>query len=213
MAEKKIKNKTSVTTPKKKSVKVSDKKISEKPVKKTVPEKEQPNKKLVRVEELAQLVGVTVRRIQQLQQEGVIKPEPGTVKREGARYDFARSIISIVRYYREKADRRRSGDSEEMAKEKLSHEAIKRELGELKLAELKKELHRGEDIEKVMGAIFTRLRINLLTIPMGVAPLLRDQTDINVIAEKIRERIHRAMSEVADIDLDVLMAEEDADST
>ena len=170
--------------------------------KKMAPVIEEPKRTTVRTDELAQLVGVTVRRMQQLQQEGVIKPE------SKGQYDFARSMINIVRYYREKADRRKSGDSEEMAKEKLSREAIKRELEALKLSQLKGDLHKAEDIEKVMGAVLTRLRINLLAIPMGVAPLLRDLTDTNEIAEKIEERIRRAMNEVVNIDMDELIAKE-----
>jgi hypothetical protein len=81
----------------------------------------------------------------------------------------------------------------------------KAKLEELKLAQLEGDLHKAEDIERVMGAIHTRLRINLLAIPMGIAPLLRDMTDTNEIAGKIDERIRRALDDVVEIDLDKLM--------
>jgi phage terminase Nu1 subunit (DNA packaging protein) len=164
---------------------------------------EGPKGTTVRTDELAQLVGVTVRRIQQLQQEGVIKPE------SKGQYDFAGSMVNIVRYYREKADRRKSGDSEEMAKEKLSRGAIRRELEELKLSQVKGELHKAEDIQRVMGAVLTRLRINLLAIPKGVASHIRDEKDTNVIADKIYERISNALYEVVNLDLNELLANEE----
>jgi phage terminase Nu1 subunit (DNA packaging protein) len=171
-------------------------------------EKKELVKKLVRVEVLAQFVGVTVRRIQQLQQEGVIKPEPVKNKKEGAQYDFLPCLHNLITYYRDKAERRKSGDSADMEKEKLSHLTIKRETEELKLKQIKGELHKAEDIERVMGAGLTRLRINLLAIPMGVAPLVRVKKDVNEIAEILNERICRALNEIATIDIKKLILAE-----
>jgi phage terminase Nu1 subunit (DNA packaging protein) len=166
-------------------------------------EKSEPAKiKLVSAEELSQFVGVSLRRIQQLTQEGVIKKEPG------GKYDFVRSVHSLLQYYRQKSDSRRSGDSDEMANEKLKQISTKRKLEELKLAQLEGELHRAEDIERIIGAMLTRLRINLLAIPMGLAPILRDMDDSREIAEKLDERIRRAMNEVADMDLKKLVEAE-----
>jgi phage terminase Nu1 subunit (DNA packaging protein) len=166
-------------------------------------------KKIVRIEVLAQFVGVTVRRIQQLQQEGIIKPEPVENKKEGAKYDLLPCLHKIIFYYRDKADSRKSDDSDAMAEEKLKRITIKRETEELHLAEMKGELCKAEDIERVMGAVLTRLRINLLSIPKGVAPQIREMKDVDIIAEKIHERICRALNEVVSLDLDALMAKEE----
>jgi phage terminase Nu1 subunit (DNA packaging protein) len=166
-------------------------------------EKTEPAKvKLVSTEELAQFAGISPRRIQQLTQEEVIKKE------SCGKYDFVRSVHSLLQYYRQKSDSRRSGDSEEMAKEKLKQMTAKRKLEELKLAQLDGELHRAEDIERIMGAMLTRLRINLLAIPMGLAPVLRGMDNTMEIAEKMDERIRRAMNEVADMDLKKLVKED-----
>jgi phage terminase Nu1 subunit (DNA packaging protein) len=187
------------------------KKLAKKPTgkieKEKAAERSEPVKiKLVSTEELAQFVGVDPRRIQQLTQEGVIKKEPGDKKT--AKYDFVRNVHSLLQYYRQKSDSRRSGDSDEMVGEKLKQITIKRELEELKLAQLKGNLHKAEDIERIMGAMLTRLRINLLAIPMGLAPILRDMDDAMEIAEKMDERIRRAMNEVADMDLKKLVESE-----
>jgi phage terminase Nu1 subunit (DNA packaging protein) len=183
------------------------KKLTEKIEKEKAAEKSKSVKiKLVGTEELAQFVGVDPRRIQQLTKEGVIKKEPGDKKT--AKYDFVRNVHSLLQYYRQKSDSRRSGDSEEMASEKLKQISTKRKLEELKLAQLEGDLHKAEDIERIIGAVLTRLRINMLAIPMGLAPILRDMDDARAIAEKLDERIRRAMNEVADIDLKKLVEAE-----
>ncbi|MDR1353418.1 MAG: hypothetical protein LBK05_09070 [Treponema sp.] len=190
------------------AVKKPDKKPAEKIEKKTAAEKPEPAKvKLVSTEELAQFVGVDPRRIQQLTQEGVIKKEPGDKKT--AKYDFVRNVHSLLQYYRQKSDSRRSSDSEEMASEKLKQISAKRKLEELKLAQLDGELHKASDIERLIGAMLTRLRINLLALPMGLSPILRDMDDTREIAEKLDERLRRVMDEVTDLDLVKLVEEEE----
>ena len=192
----------------KKSAKQNDKEQEKKPAKKTekkdvAGKTEQVKVKYVTTAELAKFVGVTERRIQQQTQDGVIQKEPGIDK-----YDFVRNVHSLMQYYRQKADSRRSSDSEDLAVEKRLQISVKRKLEELKLAQLEKELHKAEDIERIVGAVLTRLRINLLAIPMGVAPLVREMDDAREIAEKLDERIRRAMNEVADMNLEKLVDED-----
>jgi len=167
-----------------------------------------PKVKLIDIDELAKLVGVTTRRITQLEDEEVIKSEPKTNNKEKRQYKFAETIIAIVRYYREKADSRRSGDSEDMAAAKLQNQIQKNEKEDLLLQELRGDLHRTADIERVVGAALSRLRINLLATPMGVAPLLREKKNVNEIAEIINDRICRALNEIATFDIDKLLSEE-----
>ena len=163
--------------------------------------------KFVSTEDLAKFVGVESRRIQQLTKEGVIKKEPG------GKYDFKGSVYSLLQFYRQKADSRISGDSDEMKNVKERQAMAKAKLEELKVAQLEGTLHKAEDIERVIGAGLSRLRINLLAIPLGVAPLIKDRDNVNEIAEIINERICRALYEVATIDIKKMMAEEEgADS-
>ena len=167
---------------------------------------EQAKVKLVSTEELAKFVGVDVRWIQKLTQDGVIKKEPGT--KRTAKYDFVRTVHALLQFYRQKADNRKSGNSEDMEVEKMKQVTVKRKLEELKLAQLEGELHKAEDIERIIGAMLTRLRINLLAIPMGLAPILREINDVREIAEKMDGRIRRALNEVANLSLQKLIEEE-----
>jgi phage terminase Nu1 subunit (DNA packaging protein) len=215
MREKQVETKSKATATSKpvsrvKSVaaKKSDKNPAEKIEEKAAAEKTEPVKvKLVSTEELAQFVGVDPRRIRQLTQEGIIKKEPGN--KNTARYDFVRNVYSLLQYYRKKSDSRGSRDSEEMKNAKERQAMAKAKLEELKLAQLEGELHKAADIERIMGAGLTRLRINLLAIPMGVAPLVREKKDVNEIAELINERICRALNEISTIDIEKLMEAEE----
>jgi hypothetical protein len=80
---------------------------------------------------------------------------------------------------------------------------------EIEISELEGAVHRTEDIERVMGAVLTRLRINLLSISKGVASQLKNQNDENIIAGKIHERIVRALNEVVNLNLEELLAKEE----
>lgn len=154
---------------------------------------------LVRVEQIAQLAGVTVRRVQQLTQEGIIKSEkaPGEY---GRMYDFLPTVRNLLMYYREKADKR-SGPSESMEAEKLRHESVKREFAELRVQRARGDLFDVAIIEKVIGAVFTRLRTGLLSMPMGIAPLLREREDVNEIAAIIEGRLTEALTELVNFDM------------
>jgi len=164
---------------------------------------------LVDIDQFAELVGVTTDMIRKYEQQGIIKSEPKKNQKDKRMYDFTRNIVKLVRFFREKTDSRKSGDSEEMEKAKLKRMEMKLKKEELELAELENDLHRSSDIEKVIGAALTRLRINLLSIPMGIAPLVREKKNVNEIAEIINERICRALNETASVDIDKMLAEEE----
>ena len=83
-----------------------------------------------RVEIIAQLFGVTVRRIQQLTQEGVL---PTTETPEGRRYDLVPTIQKYVQYLSDKAyGKNRSEKETELRQQKLEADiALKESQGEL----------------------------------------------------------------------------------
>lgn len=83
-----------------------------------------------RVEIIAQLFGVTVRRIQQLTQEGVL---PTTETNEGRRYDLVPTIQRYVQYLSDKAyGKNRSEKETELREQKMKAEiALKESQGEL----------------------------------------------------------------------------------
>lgn len=98
---------------------------------------------MYRVEIIAQLFGVTVRRIQQLTQEGIL---PTTETAEGRRYDLVPTIQNYVKYLSEKAyGKNRSEEELQLKNRKVAAEAsLKEAQGEL--ARLKTDIAQGRYI-------------------------------------------------------------------
>ena len=101
-----------------------------------------------RVEVIASLFGVTVRRVQQLTQEGIIAT---TSTKEGRRYELGPTIQRYIKYLSDKAyGKSRSEKEMELKEQKLQAEiALKESQGEMH--RLKTEIASGKyiDIEEV----------------------------------------------------------------
>jgi len=160
--------------------------------------------------ELSVFTGLSEIWLKKLQQKGIIKPLPNNGNRKaGNLYPTKKTLLAIFKYYQELVDSRGSKEPEDTAKTKDAILKVKLKKEFLELAQMEGTLHKAEDIERVVGAGLSRLRINLLAIPLGVAPLIKDRDNVNEIAEIIRERIYRALLEVATIDIKKMMAEEE----
>ena len=160
--------------------------------------------------ELAMLLNLSVPSIKKLRQDGVIEPLPNNGNRKaGNEWQPLQCACKVIRNYQKMVDSRASKDSEEMKKARERQVIARAEKEELDLAERKGDLHKTDDIERVMGAVLSRLRINLLSIAKGVSPQLKNQSDEFFIAAKIHERIVRALNEVVSIDLDKFLANEE----
>jgi len=191
--------------------------VSKKPItaeKKSAENKIEPNeaakkRETMTTDEVAKFLGVTTARVSQLKRDGVIAPLPSGSRKEGDFYKPLETFIKAARHYRELSDSRNSRETEEMKKAKERRLMAKARKEELELSGIEGDMHKAEDIERVMGAVLTRLRINLLAIPKGVAPQIREMKDTNVIAEKIYERISRALQETVNLDLEALLAKEE----
>jgi phage terminase Nu1 subunit (DNA packaging protein) len=207
--------KTKETTKKtaaKKPMPVAKKKMpaEKKPVEsKAAPNETSEKRTTITTEEVAKYLGVTNARVSQLKRDGVITPLPSGSRKEGDFYKPLETFIKAARHYRELSDSRSSKETEEMKKAKERQMIARAEKEEFELSSVKSDLHKTEDIERVMGMVLTRLRTNLLAIPKGVATKKRKQKDTNVIEEKINERICRALNEVVSLDLDELLEKEE----
>jgi len=179
------------------------------PEKITEPKDVEKKRETMTTDEVAKFLGVTTARVSQLKKDGVIAPLPSGSRKEGDFYKPMETFIKIARHYRELSDSRGSRETEEMKKAKERRLMAKARKEELELSGIEGDMHKAEDIERVMGAVLTRLRINLLAIPKGVAPQIREMKDTNVIAEKIYERISRALQETVNLDLEALLAKEE----
>lgn len=132
-----------------------------------------------RVEIIAQLFGVTVRRIQQLTQEGVL---PTTETPEGRRYDLVPTIQKYVQYLSDKAyGKNRSEKETELRQQKLEADiALKESQGELH--RLKTEIAAGKyiSIEEVTldyTRFFVTFKKFAMSLPSRLTGIISGRVD------------------------------------
>jgi len=150
--------------------------------------------------ELSQITGKSERTLENLS--SVLKTVPNPKRKGSVLYDLTLSLVGLIEHYSERANSKFIPKDLEEARTKQI--ATKIEIDEIKLAVMRGDVHTTENIEKALGAILTRLRVNLLGIPMGVAPALTGKDDINEIADIIDDRITRALYEIVNFDVDSL---------
>lgn len=113
---------------------------------KTTPDPVPENvREYVRVEVIAQLFGVTVRRVQQLTQEGIIKTEQTD---SGRRYDKDETVKAYIKYLSDKAyGKSKSSKELELKEQKLEAEVALKD-SQAELHRMKREIAAGNYIER-----------------------------------------------------------------
>lgn len=135
--------------------------------------------------QLAQLLGITDRRVRQLADDTVI-----TRQAEG---DFILPE-AIMEYYTFKF---KGEEAVDYMAEKALHEKAKRELAELELGRRRRELHEAGDVEAVLSEMLTNLRSQLKGIPSKMAPSLAGQPK-EEINELLTREIETRLEEIRD---------------
>lgn len=151
-------------------------------------EKKETGGSYYRVEVISQLFGVTVRRIQQLTQEGIL---PTTETVQGRRYDLVPTIQSYIKYLSDKAYGKNRNEKElELREQKLKAEiALKESQGELH--RLKTDIAMGryistEEVQMDYSKFFVVFKKFALSIPAKVAGIAQAVVD-PVIARSLEK--------------------------
>lgn len=134
---------------------------------------------------LAKLLGVTVRRVNQM----VTKESKITKEPEG---DFILQK-AISEYYIAKYKQ----DDVDYGHEKALHERAKRKLTEMEVRKKANELHEATDVELVLTDMLVNLRTQLLSIPAKMATQLADRSK-EEIEELLTREIEFILLEVKD---------------
>ena len=152
-----------------------------------------------RVEVIASLFGVTVRRVQQLTQEGIIST---TKTKEGNRYELAPTIQRYVKYLSDKAYGKSKSEKEaELREQKLQAEiALKESQGEMH--RLKTEIASGKyiDIEEVKmdySRFFVSFKKFALSLPSRLSGRISghcDPMEIRSIEKDLNAEIIRLLN-------------------
>lgn len=141
--------------------------------------------------ELSMILGLSVRRIRELTQEGLFERSP-----EGKRYNLAACVRAYVAYKIDQA-----GGSHavvDFERIKAQHEAVKKEISELRLRRIKGELHEASDVEAVISDMLIRFRSKLLALPPKLSPQLMGSTDPNEIAKILDGEIREVLLELSE---------------
>ena len=143
---------------------------------------------IIKATELAKLLGITDRHLRNLANEGVIK------KTEKGKYLLLESVRGYIEYIESKNDVDLNLKDEKI-KEEIKK--IKKET-ELKIKELKNQLHSANIIEKVMTSSLVNLKGRLLSLSNRLAPQLIALDNLGEIQEVIQDSIVEALEELSE---------------
>jgi len=145
---------------------------------------------------IANMFGLSTRRIRQLAEEGIID------KQKNGSYELIPTVQKYVLHLKTSAEVQKSDvmEKEDYWLEKTLHEKTKREIAELELALMKGTMHKAEDVESVMTDMLGSMRAKLLAMPSKLAPMLIARNEISVIQDMIEEEIFNILEEIADYD-------------
>ena len=144
---------------------------------------------------LEKIIGVSDRRIRQLAEENIIiRAAKGWYKL----MDSVTNYILTLKVQME-ANNAESVDGEiDLEEEKAIHERVKRHISELKLQTMRGELHKSEDVERVMMDMLASVRAKLLSMPTKLAPILVSRSDIDFVRNTINREVMEALNELKD---------------
>lgn len=153
---------------------------------------------------IATLFGLTVRRIQQLTQDGIIKTEQVGRQR---RYDLLDTVRRYIAYLQDKCNSKGGNRSDtENESRKLKADAdlkeTKAEIAEMELLELTGEMHRSEDVEAMTTDLVYTIRSMMLALPGRLAIDLAPIDKPAEISERIKQEVHTILLELSNYTYD-----------
>lgn len=151
---------------------------------------------IIKVTELAKLLGITDRHLRNLANEGIIK------KTEKGKYLFFESVRGYIEYIETK------NEADVDLKDEKIREEIKKikkdtELKALKISELKNQLHSAAVIEEVMTNMLVNIKGKLLSLPNKLAPAVIACDNLGEIQDIILTGISDTLTELSEYSPDI----------
>lgn len=161
-------------------------------------------KNYVETKVIAVLFGLTVRRIQQLTQDGILKTEQVGKQRK---YDLLDTVRRYIAYLQDKVNNKGGNkDDTDNESRKIKADAdlkaTKAEIAELELQELKGEMHRSEDVEAMTTDLVFTIRGMILALPGRLAIDLATIDKPAEISERIKQEVHAILLELSNYHYD-----------
>lgn len=149
---------------------------------------------VVNQKQLAEILGITARRVRDLKQLGFFE-----CVKNGKGYDLSKCVQEYLEY-KIKAEVGR-GTSVDKEKEQAEHERIKKKITQLKLRRMRGELLETADVEAFLGDMLSNFRNKLMESPYKVAIKLVGQEDVGKIIKILEGQLNEVLDQLSDFDL------------
>jgi phage terminase Nu1 subunit (DNA packaging protein) len=148
----------------------------------------------IKTAELAEVLMLTTRRVQQLAQGGVLPR-----KTPRGPFDLIPAVQAYVRYLKESggvSDEVVDGESHEQARTRLTK--ARADIHERTAMQLRGELIHADDIEAAWMKIVTMVRQHLIALPDRVAPKVQDAETLEETRGFLKGGVHEILQELSE---------------
>ena len=143
--------------------------------------------------EIAQILGIGVRRLQQLTKEGIIP------KISHGKYEIA-AVVNAYLNWRLSEQANAQKEDVDLRKERTLLTRAQRKKAEIELGVLNGEVHKSDDVRRVMTVMLGSFRARCLTIPDRTAPMVLAAKDVDDAKLILKKEIHTALQELSEYD-------------
>lgn len=153
---------------------------------------------------LGELFGVSDRRIRQMAEEGIV------TRAAKGRYklvDSVKNYLLTLKLAAEGVDVELADGDISYDEEKGLHERVKRHISEIKLQIMKADVHKAEDVERVMMDMLVAFKTRVMNIPSKMAPVLENR-DTVFIKDRLTSEVIEVLNELKDYDPKAFYSEE-----
>ena len=141
---------------------------------------------------VAKFLDITPKKIQELTDKGILKPKQGKL------YSLIDTNHAYIRFLRE--ENPDADDTVSLNEERAKLARAKRQKAELELSLAEGELHRSEDVRKIMSATLINFKSRLSAIPAEEADVLANMTDKAKIFTYLNDKIKKALGELSNFE-------------
>lgn len=112
-------------------------------------------------------------------------------------YELQPSVTAYINYIRKDTD---NDESINYNTERAKLVKVKRESEEIELSIKRKELHKADEIEKVMVDMLLKFKSRLMAMPSKLSPIMAKKTDKTEIFKIIKNNVYDALNELSDFE-------------
>lgn len=161
-----------------------------------------PKKNYVDAKQVALLFSLTVRRIQQLTQDGILQTEMVGKQRK---YDLLGTVRRYIEYLQRRVETKSGGNGTQEDADNESRrlradadlKQTKAAIAQLEYDEIQGRMHRSEDVEALTNDLVFTIRGMLLALPGRLAIDLAAIDSPNEISTRVRKEVDAILNELA----------------